>query len=213
MVFENFISKVEKGLEDLPGEEAQYRMSPLYRPRLSEIQSEVENARRSAVLMLLFPVDSIVHTAFIVRPKYQGVHSGQVAFPGGRVEPHDLDLKHTALRECWEEVGVSPQSVNILGALTPLYIQPSRYLVYPFIGMCVEAPYFVPDGKEVEKILRTPISKVFDPSAKGTFTVTTSSGNTTIKAPGYRVDNHIIWGATAMMLSEVEAILARPLEE
>jgi 8-oxo-dGTP pyrophosphatase MutT (NUDIX family) len=173
---------------------------------LSEIDVEAPHIRKSAVLMLLYPVEGVAHTVFIVRPMYDGVHSGQVAFPGGRQEETDADLKHTALRESKEEVGLSSENIEILGTLSSLYIAPSRYMVQPYVGVCRVVPKLIPDNKEVDKILQPALSSVFQPQNKGLFKVWASGANMTINAPGYRVGDHIIWGATAMMLSEVEGM-------
>lgn len=207
MHFDETLNRLNIGLPDLPGEDVQYRMSPFNRPRLSDSGIDVSKARQSAVIMLIYPIEGVAHTVFIVRPRYIGIHSGQVAFPGGRFEPKDADLCNTALRECHEEIGIPDYSIRILGPLTPLYIFPSKYYVLPWVGYLDKKPEFVADSKEVAQILTPSLSEIYAPESRGIFSVQTSPGQSRLKAPGYQVQEHIIWGATAMMLSEVEAIL------
>jgi len=206
-MFRPFIDQLKKRLQEpLPGEDIQFAMAPLARERIREIPKENYHPRKSAVLILLFPANNSVQTVLIERPVYEGVHSGQIAFPGGRFEDTDADLQQTALRETFEEVGVQPGSIEILGRLTDLYISPSNFLVSPFIGYTAAIPDFIPDAREVQSII---ITDLFSMGAmeKGVKTITHSSGFK-IKTPYYEIEGFTVWGATAMMISELNAVIA-----
>ena len=142
----------------LPGEKAQAEMEHTERKKLIALNKLTPIAHKSAgVLALLYPHEAQWHVALIVRPEYDGAHSGQIAFPGGAVEKEDTDLAATALRETHEEIGVAPELVQVLRALTPLYIPVSNFMVYPFVGTTAQRPTFTKDPKEVVEVLELPL--------------------------------------------------------
>ncbi|MES2592134.1 MAG: CoA pyrophosphatase [Bacteroidota bacterium] len=202
-----FIKNLKNRLQKpLPGENAQFLMAPVSRQRIQHIDPEKYNPRKSAVLILLFPEGENIHTLLIQRPVYDGVHSGQVAFPGGKFEETDIDLQYTALRETFEEVGVPPESVEIIGRLTDLYIQPSNFLVSPFIGFTKEKPEFILDAYEVQKIITIDLFSLSEEGIVFEKTITHSSGFK-IKTPCYEIDELAVWGATAMIISELNQVV------
>ena len=134
-MFNRFINLLKARLKSpLPGEDTQYLMAPVSRLKAEQLPKENYNPKKSAVLVLLFPEDETIKTVLIKRPVYDGVHSGQVAFPGGKFDDIDIELKQTALRETFEEIGVQSAEIEIIGQLTDLYINPSNFLVSPFIA-------------------------------------------------------------------------------
>ncbi len=167
------------------------------------------DARPSAVMSLLFPVENELHLLFIKRTEDGHAHSGQVSFPGGKQDPVDTNLKATALREAQEEVGIMPADVDILGELTPLYIPVSNFQVHPFVAFAKERPTYNINEAEVRHILEVPVSELFHADRKvttGVISPAMPGVKMTVKA--YQlVDGTIIWGATAMILSELETIL------
>ena len=165
--FSDFVSQLKKELLDLPGEEAQYRMARATRMKAGEAHLHYPDARLSAVLILFYPLNDSIYTVLIQRPTYDGVHSGQVAFPGGKKEPGDVDLIATALREAHEEVGIDPANVEVLGPLTQLYIPPSNFLVTPVVGVSLQQPKLVSDQHEVQEIMETNIALLVDDSLTG----------------------------------------------
>jgi 8-oxo-dGTP pyrophosphatase MutT (NUDIX family) len=204
---DKFIEKLKKRLEHpLPGEEHQYKMAPFKRSRMSELAMDKIDPRKSAVLILLFPFEDKIKTVLIERPVYEGVHSGQVAFPGGKFDKDDISLMNTALREAEEEVGINKSQVTILGNLTDLYIMPSNFLVTPFIGFMKSVPVFLPDPREVNKVITIDIELLSDISIKGEKTISHSNGYK-IKTPYYSVEGLTVWGATAMIISEFNAVV------
>ena len=160
--------------------------------------------------MALFYPDQTALTKFllILRNTYPGIHSNQIGFPGGSVEPGDVGLKDTALREMHEEVGVVPQSVQVIRSLTELYIPPSNFEVFPYMGWIAETPLFRPDNHEVEAIVEVHLSHLLDPSRKTTERVTTSYASN-VEVPVFDLGGHTVWGATAMMLNEIREIIHR----
>ena len=167
-------------------------------------------ARPSAVLFLLFGEEHALKILLIQRTEDGRAHSAQISAPGGRWEPADADLRTTALRETEEEVGILPRDVDVLGALTPLYIPVSNFLVHPFVGYAASLPLLVPNSFEVQRTLEVPVDALFNASAKITTGVRpTSAPGLVLNVPAYTLegDESIIWGATAMMLAELEAVL------
>lgn len=201
-----FLQALARDLQEpLPGLPAQLRMAPALREgRIRDTPGP--DVRRGGVLALFYPHAGEIHLPLILRPTYTGVHSGQVGFPGGGREPGDADLVATALREAWEEVGVPPDAVTILGALSPLFVHASNYLVQPTVGWTPERPLFHTDPYEVAALLETPLRMLLD---HGTVRreLWTLRG-VEVEVPYYSVEGQTVWGATAMMLSELLALPA-----
>jgi len=148
----------------------------------------------------------MLHTVLMQRPVYEGAHSGQISFPGGRLEPWDTDLQQTALREMEEEIGVASGSVEVLGPLSGLYVPVSHSHIQPFVGFVHQEPIFRPDPREVQDLLVTSISALFNDSAKDETEITVGNG-IRLNAPYYAVHDRMVWGATAMIISELEALV------
>lgn len=193
----------------LPGEEAQYRMAPSYRPRLSKEEIEALNPRVSGVMLLLYEKSGVLNIAFTQRKQYEGVHSGQMSFPGGKKDESDFDLVQTALRETKEEIGVGEEEIEIMGALSELYIPPSNFLVYPVVGFAEEILGFHPQENEVEKVVEIPVDFFLDKKNVNLQTEIRLFNGAVVQVPAYVYEGHIIWGATAIMLSEFTFIMQR----
>lgn len=130
-----------------------------------------------------------------------------MAFPGGKHEPEDKSNVDTALRETEEEVGLARNSITIVGALTPLYIPPSNYMVYPFIGIATANPDFSPDPGEVADIIEIPLTKLAAPETVKL--LPPSPEFNFMEVPAYVVNSIVIWGATAMITSEFIEIIRK----
>jgi len=193
----------------LPGWNAQKRLINYDRPAPDNISKVDPDARLGAVLALLYPKNGELHTVLMMRNTYKGVHSNQVSFPGGEFEKQDASLWHTALREANEEVGVPENKVIKISELTKVYIPPSRFLVTPFLAFAEKAPSFIPDPFEVKRIIEAPISKFLDPNNILEKKIFIDSYKAKLPIKYYEVEGEIIWGATAMMLSELAEILER----
>lgn len=189
----------------LPGFEVQMRMAPAPRSggRLP-YDALAPSARRSGVLVLLYPQHDELYLPLILRPTYEGTHSGQVSFPGGRFEEGDRDIVATALREAQEEVGVDPQRVKVLGTLTPLNVFVSNNLVTPVVAWSEQRPDFAIDEREVAKLLEVPLQHLLDPTNHKM--ETWQLRDRAAEVPFYAVAEQQVWGATAMMLSEFLAL-------
>jgi 8-oxo-dGTP pyrophosphatase MutT (NUDIX family) len=186
----------------LPGVDAQLKMAPEIRHADVRSLGQGRGATQSSVLFLFYPAgDGTPTTVFIQRPTYKGAHSGQISFPGGRYEEGDASLQYTALRETYEEIGVHPDQVEVAGRLTDLFIPPSNYIVSPFLGVTAQRPEFVPDPNEVVKVLEIPVKAFFQEAFCVHKTIHLSDGFS-VKTPCFSINGHIIWGATAMMISE-----------
>ena len=191
----------------LPGWARQRRMAPENRPTDIDRMSLVrDDHRESSVLLLLYPDQAArLHFVLIRRPEYEGVHSGQIAFPGGAREA-DETPQTTALREADEEIGVPAEMVTVLGSLTSLYIPPSNFMVYPFVGYCRCRPAYRPNQREVAEILEPPLAMLVDETIVcHEYRHLSQIGRA--KIPYYDVFGHKVWGATAMMLAEFSALV------
>ena len=189
----------------LPGLPAQLRMMPVPPPPGQKTYTEVkDDCLHGAVLALLYPRNGKAHLVFIRRPQTVVHHKGQIAFPGGHVETDETPAE-AAVREATEEIGVIPGSLRILGALTPLYIPPSGYCIYPFVAETDVPPAFVPQAGEVDEIIEAPLADLLDKDNVRKETWTFDIGPRQV--PFYAVGPHKIWGATAMVLSEFLEIL------
>ena len=192
--------------QPLPGLESQLLMAGKKRLKIPFTNNQASVARPSGVLILLYPDKGEICFVLIRRPDYTGVHSGQISLPGGKFEPHDKDLIETAIREAKEEVGIKPSAVNIIGTLTPLYIAPSNYMVTPVVGWTDQRPEFMKDPREVDEIIEISLSDFLDDCNIQTKRIRLFMG-ISANFPCYYIDGTIIWGATAMILSEFRVIL------
>ncbi len=200
-MFENYIKYLNKKLKKtLPGEKAQNKMAPT--KHLSNIPI-ADNIINSAVLLLLYPHNNNIYTLLIQRPIYNGQHSGQISFPGGKYEITDKNLTQTALRETYEEIGINPTEIEIIGNLSQLYTPVSNYKIYPFVGYLNKQPNFKINF-EVEKILEINIISFSENNIH--IIEKTSFDGYKFNTPVYKINNLDIWGATAMILSEFSEI-------
>lgn len=180
---------------------------PDRRLKIHQYERLLSRSRPGAVLILLFPERGDVCFTLIRRKSRPGdVHSAQIGFPGGRLEPSDPDPLQAALRETLEEVGLTVPPHAVCGALSPVYIPPSNFLVQPYVAVLFKPPRFSPSPCEVEGILTPPLSLAMDPASK-TFADFQTSYGLLRNYPCYNLQGHLLWGASAMMLSELEWLL------
>lgn len=209
MEFTNFLNKALKVTKmELPGEDYHLKMAPIERLlELKKIAKDKQTAKKAAVLVLFYPTSAgKTNLILILRKTYKGVHSNQVGFPGGKYEKEDNDFEATALRETEEEIGIPRETVSILKELTEIYIPPSNYFVQPYFGITKKTPVFIAQEDEVEALIEVDLDHFMDDTILITKTLTTSYAKA-IDVPAYLINGHVVWGATAMMLSEVREIL------
>lgn len=205
---DKIVNQISKALnQGLPGWKAQSKMINFDRPKASEAHLKDPEARKSAVLALLYPKDGALHTVLMLRNTYNGHHSGQVSFPGGKMELEDNTLWDTAIREAEEEVGLARQEVQLIGALTHVYIPPSRFMVHPYLAYTNETPNFIANPNEVEKIIEVPLSLLMEENVIQTKQMKIASVSLPLNVKYYDVYGQTVWGATAMMISEVIDLL------
>lgn len=192
----------------LPGAEAHRKMASASRLRTT-IQPN-PRTRRSAVLILFYPYQGSIYMPLIQRPLYDGVHAGQMAFPGGRMERTDENLTRTALREAQEEIGIRAADVRVLGPLTEIFIPPSNFFVLPVVGTMPYRPDFYPDPREVDRVVEVRLDELMDESNIGRSEIEVRGLK--IEASHYTIQNYKIWGATAMMISELLYVIASNTE-
>lgn len=201
------IDKLKKQLlKPLPGRTAHKKMKPVLPNGKKFPELEPQNAIKSAVLILLYRKDKNWHFPLIQRPIYDGVHSGQIAFPGGKEEETDTNLIATAIREANEEVGISVEKVNVVGELSDFFVPVSNHLIRPVIGYCQDQPIFIPDRREVDHVIEVPLHQLLDTTLLKEKEITAASGYKLV-SPYFELENKVVWGATAMMLSEFVEVL------
>jgi 8-oxo-dGTP pyrophosphatase MutT (NUDIX family) len=203
----NQLIKIQNSLkksiaQGLPNELAHGLFSPPGRLKYEEALKLENTPKKAAVLIPIYIGESNELSILLtLRKTYQGVHSGQISFPGGKFEQHETSSIAVALREAEEEVGIDPKNVSILGELSPLYIPPSHIVVFPVLAVLNEVQEWIIHEREVEKIIEIKLKDLLDEGSK-TFT-DIKIGDSTRKVPCFNVNGSIIWGATAMILSEL----------
>lgn len=202
--FQQLLPKIKTA--SLPGLEAQFKLAPEIRKKYTEDMIQLKNPRQAGVLALFYP-DENNNTQFLLtlRASYDGTHSAQISFPGGKKEIDDLNLEHTAIRETFEEVGIQEKSIQIIKEFTDAYIPPSNFLVTPFLGYLNYTPKYS-SSHEVAEIIEVELSDLLDDS-KLVMRKRDTSYMLDVEVPCFEFNKHIVWGATAMILSEIKSVI------
>jgi 8-oxo-dGTP pyrophosphatase MutT (NUDIX family) len=200
----SFIKSLEKILSSkLPGEKAHdiMRTGPKFPKPLEYLKKK---AIPSAVLILLFPNNNTFNFILTLRSKKVKTHKGQISLPGG-VQEQDESLEKTALREAEEEIGVSPETVELIGRLSTLYVPFSGFDIHPYVGWATETPEINISVEEVDKIIYVPVTELID--SNNLRIKNTSLRGIPVKMPYFNLKNEIVWGATSMILSEFKQLI------
>jgi 8-oxo-dGTP pyrophosphatase MutT (NUDIX family) len=195
-------------LDDFDPEAAHLVMFPGTRPREN---GKTEKSRQAGVLVLLYPENGEWCFVLTRRTDHLRGHSGQISFPGGRRDPDDRTFVDTALRETCEELGVCDPNTNVLGGLTPIYIPPSDFEVYPIVAALDYPPRFQPNPDEVAEVFAVTVSALVNDAYKRVEQWPFNGAQ--VNVPYYAFNGHKVWGATAIMLSELEARLRAVLPQ
>lgn len=191
------IENIKKRLaQPLPGKDAQFLLAPSYRPLLNENGSR----NKAGVILLLYLKNNEFHFPLIERPVYNGAHSGQISFPGGKMETGDKTLTETSLRECEEEIGIKAKDISVVGTLTDLFIPASMFEVTPLVGFYEKIPEFTPQKEEVVSVLEVPLNFILADNCIKYKKIIYDGSEQTI--PYFDIFGKMVWGATAMILSE-----------
>ena len=196
---------IETLKRELPGERAQRLMLPQGRQLYPS--TDTKGIIQSSVLMLLFPYNKKINTCLIQRPSTMRNHAGQIAFPGGRYEEEDIDVRTTALREIQEEIGITEDKIEIIGRLTDIYVPPSNFLISVFVGYLAEKPQYKMDEREVAEIIEIPFNDFYKSGVIKQKDFYVNSLLAASNAPYFDVTNAEIWGASAMVISELLDVL------
>ncbi len=182
--------------------------------RLEELQKINQKrilAKKAGVMILFYPTNErVTNILLMLRKTYNGVHSNQVSFPGGKVEKKDKNLLDTALRETFEEVGVPPSRVKVIKELSSIYIPPSNFEVQPYVGLYVNPSPFVIEEAEVASLIEVSLSDFMDDKKIITKNLTTSYAKN-IDVPAFKLNGYVVWGATAMIMNELKEMLKQLL--
>ena len=195
-----------ESVEELPGWNAHEKLSPPYREKYDLEMIKRTNPRVAAVMILLYENEfGDIEFPITMRVSYDGAHSNQFSLPGGQFEESDISLDQTAIRETVEELGVFDEDIEVIKQLSEIFIPPSNFLVYPFIGVHHGQPNFIPEEAEVEYVIPLDLEAFLD--AEPESFVKEFSGHK-VDIPGYNIgDEEYIWGATAMILEEFKDVL------
>ena len=204
----NFAQQISYNLEHhLKGEISHLPLSPLGRGRSSEALKKANNVRESAVAVILFEKSNELHCTLIQRPNYEGTHSGQISFPGGKQEQEDTDLLITSIRETYEEIGIELLQEHLVGNLTTVYIPVSNFKVAPYVFYFPTTPVYKADNFEVAEIIEIKIKELLSESVIKQTSIPISNGNLLKDIPYFDLENKIIWGATAIILNELREVI------
>ena len=206
MNFDTFLESISKIKNiPLPAESSHFKMVPPFRRELlRQQQNAIRHAKQAGVVALFYPGrDNKTYFVLILRKTYEGVHSAQVGFPGGKLEEQDESLQQAAIRETFEEVGVPENTIEIIRDLSKVYIPPSNFYVFPYLGFAHDTPIFRKQEDEVEAIIEVPLHSFLDDDALIKKAVKTSY-SVEVEVPAFKLNEHTVWGATAMMLSEIK---------
>jgi 8-oxo-dGTP pyrophosphatase MutT (NUDIX family) len=190
--------------ESLPGSTAQWRFAPTPARKGWEPQHRPAEARAAAALILLYPGPHGVSFPLTVRRDDLPHHPGQVSLPGGAVDP-DERPEDAALREAWEEIGVAPGSVRLVGPLSTLWVIVSNFVLQPFVAIADARPDFVLETREVASLIEAPLAQLLDPARRHSRRVVRDG--MLVDYPYFDLEGHHVWGATGMVLSEFVSVL------
>lgn len=195
---ENIVKALQS---ELPGQKSHTKLLPPNRI-LKAAAEDKDGVKNSSVLLLLFEEDGELKILLIKRPAHMKHHAGQIALPGGRIEAGETDIE-TALRETYEEIGITEDKIEILGKLSGFYVEVSRFQIWPIVGWLNSKPVLRINPDEVEKVMSFPIAKFTPPYEE--IQMETLTGK--LEVPCVKFAKEIIWGATAMILSELYDVL------
>ncbi len=204
---DSLIKLLKERMENaLPGVEAQYKMAPVSRQKFDMARLDPSTYRKSAVIILLCPFNDRFRIPLLKRHEYEGKHSNQVGLPGGKQDENE-SLEQTALREMKEEIGISEDRVEILGALTPVYIPVSSFYVQPYVALYKDENIsFSINSREVKQLMFTDTKKLVQERIVKERTIVAGEGYK-LKTPYFDVEGEMVWGATAMILSEFKTLI------
>ncbi|MGB0383691.1 MAG: NUDIX hydrolase [Ardenticatenaceae bacterium] len=193
----------ERLTKPLPGMEKFLEMAPENRRRKTVAEARARGCREGSVLLLLYPIEGVTHTVLTVRSASLRTHAGQISLPGGRIDPGE-EAVEAALREAWEELDIMADQLEVLGSLSELYIPPSNYCLVPIVAATSRRPDFRPNEREVAQLLELPIDYFIGPTNRRVETWTIQGQP--LRIPFFQYRSHKIWGATAMILTEMAAL-------
>ncbi len=214
MNFDDFVIRIPK-IKDLPlpGDVSHVKMAPEFRlEEMRKARLEQKNPKKAGVMALFYPdTNNTTHLLLILRKSHpKDIHSNQIGFPGGKAEKQDVDLMATALRETWEEVGVSPEKIEVIKECSEIYIPPSNFEVKPFMGVHRTSALFIPQESEVAALIQVSLADIMDDTNFFTENLTTSYAQN-VTVPAFKLNGYTVWGATGMMLNEMKTLLREVL--
>lgn len=208
MVMLYTIEDIRKKLSNpLPGDKAHSPLSPSGRPIASEKLKNSNIFTESAVGLILFEYKNNLDIILTQRSAYNGIHSKQVSFPGGKKETYETNLLQTAIRETEEEIGLKRDKMQLLGQLSPIYIPVSNFKVQPYVLHYTESPIFERQVREVSEIFHFPLPLLFNRKILKRTDIEITGRSPMLDVPYFEIRNKVVWGATALILNEFKVLL------
>ena len=204
-MFDEYIKELEESLKGTLPAHGAHRKVMNHRKAAHQLDDISLNAKQSAVLIHIYPKNEELHIVFIQRPIYDGVHSGQIALPGGKAEEIDLGIEATALREADEELNIKSSDLKVIGKLTPIYVPPSNFMIHPIIGYQESRPNFVIQESEVASYIECKLEYLIGEDKLISSEVI--AGGSRMNVKGFQLGEHFVWGATGMMIKEFAEVL------
>lgn len=199
----------QKLSEPLPGLASHLKLAPTSRAKeIANYNGKIIDAKKSAVMILLFHEEGDLKVIVIRRSFYVGIHAGQIAFPGGRYEEEDGNVENTAKREIEEEIGISSDKIQVLGRLTDIYVPPSNFLISIFVGYLDQRPIYKIDEREVAEVIEIDFNDFYKENIIHEKEFLVPSMQSSTKALYYQVGNIELWGASAMVMTELLDVLS-----
>lgn len=202
----NFLDSLAKRLKgELPGSQAHEPLRAVATGKNIPTFEHKQPPRPGCVLILLYQNAGEIYFPLIKRTDYKGLHSGQISLPGGKMEEGETE-NETALRETFEEIGVEPAKIEVIGKLSKFHVIPSNFLVTPVVATIDFVPNFIPDPREVDKVIHARLHDLIQEEAVITKEII-AAGQFKLNAPHFEVEGEMVWGATAMMLNEFRVVI------
>ncbi len=207
----NFLKNIEKlnkalNTKKLPGKKVQYQMAPPGRP---QEYPKHNSFKQAAVTLFLYNKKNEIYFPLIQRTEYNfnDKHKGQISLPGGKLDESDQDLYYCALRELEEELGIKQHKIKPVGSLSELFIPVSNFKVHPYVVYSDKNINFVPQPSEVQYIIEVPLKNLLDNNKIKTGKIILENGMELNDIPYFYFNDHVVWGATAMILNEFKNVI------
>jgi 8-oxo-dGTP pyrophosphatase MutT (NUDIX family) len=204
----NYEDLLDKFSQELPGEKSHLAFMPFRGSSMEQLKSGISYRDAAVAIILFHNSKNNLSTIVTKRQDYDGSHSGQISFPGGKKELADRDLKETAIRECFEEIGIDTSSFELIKELTPLFVPVSQFLITPYVFYTHNQSFeYNASEREVARIYELDLINLYKPESIVELDLQLSTDFKMKRVPHFKQGEILIWGATALILNELKDLL------